>query len=310
MSFVFYFLWQNTNDSAVVINAASQLAPGGFCEIAAAPGLFSGDSSYLGIYALFRTMRWSGWGTDPMTGQSADQTYFPGTQQSDGTAVATSSTGLLPLNQTAQLILPDLAYHDYEGVALDLDERPRLQRDLSHKNNIMLLRNHGTLTVGRSVAEAFLRMYLLERACTMQVRTLTLGGTARATAPAVIEKNAALAQSPAGCQRSPDKLGVAGPVAKARPYRPELSTLTAASNLPCPSAVSRSCGPRNACPGLVLWGQSLDRAEILKDVDCRVEAGIRRECNAPPPQARSRRKRDQGGRRQGAWDRRTNPRRR
>jgi hypothetical protein len=42
----------------------------------------SGDSSYLGIYALFRTMRWSGWGTDPMTGQSADQTYFPGTQQS------------------------------------------------------------------------------------------------------------------------------------------------------------------------------------------------------------------------------------
>ena len=81
-SFVFYFLWQNTNNSAVVINAASQLAPGGFCEIAAAPGLFSGDSSYLGIYALFRTMRWSGWGTDPMTGQSADQTYFPGSQQS------------------------------------------------------------------------------------------------------------------------------------------------------------------------------------------------------------------------------------
>ena len=65
----------------------------------------------------------------------------------DGTAVATSSTGLLPLNQTAQLVLPDLAYHDYEGVALDLDERPRLQRDLS-RHNIMLLRNHGTLTVG------------------------------------------------------------------------------------------------------------------------------------------------------------------
>lgn len=111
----------------------------------------------------------------------------------DGTAVASSSTGLLPLNQTAQLVLPDLAYHDYEGVALDLDERPRLQRDLS-RNNIMLLRNHGTLTVGRSVAEAFLRMYLLERACTMQVRTLALGGTPHPTAPAVIEKNAALTQ--------------------------------------------------------------------------------------------------------------------
>ena len=123
----------------------------------------------------------------------------------DGTAVATSSTGLLPLNQTAQLVLPDLVYHDYEGVALDLDERPRLQRDLS-RNNIMLLRNHGTLTVGRSVAEAFLRMYLLERACTMQVRTLTLGGTPRATAPAVIEKNAALAQSPDGMSTIADKL--------------------------------------------------------------------------------------------------------
>jgi ribulose-5-phosphate 4-epimerase/fuculose-1-phosphate aldolase len=70
----------------------------------------------------------------------------------------------------------------------------------------MLLRNHGTLTVGRSVAEAFLRMYLLERACTMQVRTLTLGGTPRATAPAVIEKNAALAQSPGGMSTIADKL--------------------------------------------------------------------------------------------------------
>jgi ribulose-5-phosphate 4-epimerase/fuculose-1-phosphate aldolase len=111
----------------------------------------------------------------------------------DGTAVATSSIGLLPLNQTAQLVLPDLAYHDYEGVALDLDERPRLQRDLSSKN-IMLLRNHGTLAVGRSVAEAFLRIYFLERACTMQVRTFALGGAPHQTAPAVIEKNATLAQ--------------------------------------------------------------------------------------------------------------------
>ena len=111
----------------------------------------------------------------------------------DGTAVSTSNEGLLPLNQTAQLVLPDLAYHDYEGVALDLDERPRLQRDLGSKN-IMLLHNHGTLTVGRSCAEAFLRMYFLERACTMQVRTRMLGGRQadHPTAPDVIEKNAAL----------------------------------------------------------------------------------------------------------------------
>src|SRR5580704_17235659 len=113
--------------------------------------------------------------------------------ESASDARAPAPGGVLPLNQTAQLVLPDLAYHDYEGVALDLDERPRLQRDLS-RHNIMLLRNHGTLTVGRSVAEAFLRMYLLERACTMQVRTFALGGTPHPTAPAVIEKNAALAQ--------------------------------------------------------------------------------------------------------------------
>ncbi len=114
----------------------------------------------------------------------------------DGTAVSTSKEGLLPLNQTAQLVAPDLAYHDYEGVALDLDERPRLQRDLGQKN-IMLLHNHGTLTVGRTCAEAFLRMYFLERACTMQVRTRMLGGPDAdyPTEPGVIEKNAALGRS-------------------------------------------------------------------------------------------------------------------
>jgi ribulose-5-phosphate 4-epimerase/fuculose-1-phosphate aldolase len=112
----------------------------------------------------------------------------------DGTAVATAKKGLLPLNQTAQLLVGDLAYHDYEGVALDLDERPRLQRDLGTKN-LMLLRNHGTLTVGKTCAQAFLRMYFLERACTMQVRTRMLGGEDYPTQETVIEKNAELARS-------------------------------------------------------------------------------------------------------------------
>lgn len=112
----------------------------------------------------------------------------------DGTAVATSREGLQPLNQTAQLVIHDLAYHDYEGVALDHDERPRLQQDLGAKN-LMLLRNHGTLAVGRTCAEAFLRLYFLERACTMQVRTRILGHDDYPTAPAVIEKNADLAKS-------------------------------------------------------------------------------------------------------------------
>jgi len=70
----------------------------------------------------------------------------------------------------------DIAYHDYEGVALDLDERERIVADLGDKQ-FMILRNHGTLTVGATCADAFLAMYYLERACSMQVRALA-GGTA------------------------------------------------------------------------------------------------------------------------------------
>jgi len=109
----------------------------------------------------------------------------------DGVAVSSCADGLLPLNQIAQYVTHDLAYHDYEGVALDHDERPRLQRDLGAKNH-MLLRNHGTLTVGRSVASAFERMYHLERACSIQVRTRTLGPSAYPVADEVIDKNAKL----------------------------------------------------------------------------------------------------------------------
>ncbi len=92
-----------------------------------------------------------------------------------GTAVSTDPRGLMPLNQTALLVRDDIAYHDFEGVAVDLDERPRLQQDLGAKN-IMLLRNHGTLTLGATVAEAFMRTYFIERACAMQVATLSASG--------------------------------------------------------------------------------------------------------------------------------------
>jgi ribulose-5-phosphate 4-epimerase/fuculose-1-phosphate aldolase len=113
----------------------------------------------------------------------------------DGTAVASCMEGLLPMNQTAHFVTHDLAYHDYEGVALDHDERPRLQKDLGNKNH-MLLRNHGTLTVGRSVASAFERMYHLERACTMQVRTRMLGPTAYPIEKAVVDKNETMFSNP------------------------------------------------------------------------------------------------------------------
>ncbi len=107
----------------------------------------------------------------------------------DGTAVSTDSRGLLPLNQTALLIRDLIAWHDYEGVAVDLDERPRLQRDLGEKN-YMLLWNHGTLTCGATVAEAFHRMYFLERACSMQVRTLSTGPDIHPPKDGIVEKTA------------------------------------------------------------------------------------------------------------------------
>jgi len=93
----------------------------------------------------------------------------------DGVAVSSQADGLLPLTQTAMTIVPNLAYHDYEGIALNHDERERLVTHLGD-SNVMILRNHGTLSCGENVSSAFLSMYLLERACAIQVRALS-GGT-------------------------------------------------------------------------------------------------------------------------------------
>jgi ribulose-5-phosphate 4-epimerase/fuculose-1-phosphate aldolase len=90
----------------------------------------------------------------------------------DGAAVSAMDEGLMPLTQTAMVLLPQVAYHDYEGVALDLDERERLVKDIGDKR-ILLLRNHGTLAAGESVSSCFMLMYLLERACSMQVRAMS-----------------------------------------------------------------------------------------------------------------------------------------
>jgi ribulose-5-phosphate 4-epimerase/fuculose-1-phosphate aldolase len=89
-----------------------------------------------------------------------------------GQAVSAHREGLLALTQTAMLVRGDLAFHDYEGVAVDLSERERLVADLGSRN-AMLLRNHGTLAVGRSVGECFVRLYFLERACQAQVMALS-----------------------------------------------------------------------------------------------------------------------------------------
>lgn len=92
----------------------------------------------------------------------------------DGVAVAAQEDGLLPLSQHAMMVAGEVAYHDYEGIAFDLDERERLVSDLGDKH-LMLLRNHGTLAVGPSCAAAWLAIYFLERACAMQVRAQSTG---------------------------------------------------------------------------------------------------------------------------------------
>src|SRR6266700_5054671 len=85
-----------------------------------------------------------------------------------GIAVSAQKSGLLPISQQAMFALSSLAYHDYEGLALDEEEQPRLVADLGDKK-FMILRNHGLLTLGRTAAEAFLGMFLLERACKIQI---------------------------------------------------------------------------------------------------------------------------------------------
>ena len=91
-----------------------------------------------------------------------------------GQAVSSHEEGLLPLTQTAMLVRGDLAFHDYEGVATDLDERERIVADLGDKG-AMLLRNHGTLAVGGNVGECFVKLYFLERACQAQIMALSAG---------------------------------------------------------------------------------------------------------------------------------------
>jgi ribulose-5-phosphate 4-epimerase/fuculose-1-phosphate aldolase len=92
-----------------------------------------------------------------------------------GIAVSAQKEGLLPLSQQAMFALASLAYHDYEGLALDEQEKPRLVADLGNRE-FMILRNHGLLTLGQSCAEAFMGMFLLERACKIQILAQSGGG--------------------------------------------------------------------------------------------------------------------------------------
>ncbi len=104
----------------------------------------------------------------------------------NGVAVSAQKNGVLPLSQQSIFVLQSLGYHDYEGVALREDEKPRLVRDLGDKSHLML-RNHGLLTCGRSVSETFLLMYTFESTCAIQIRAQSGGGELTPIHPAIID---------------------------------------------------------------------------------------------------------------------------
>jgi ribulose-5-phosphate 4-epimerase/fuculose-1-phosphate aldolase len=91
------------------------------------------------------------------------------THTRDGVAVSADRRGLMPISQQAGIVKQSLAYHDYFGIATDTNEREWLQKDLQDKK-FMILRNHGLLTVGTSIPEAFMNMYILQQACEIQTR--------------------------------------------------------------------------------------------------------------------------------------------
>ena len=106
------------------------------------------------------------------------------THSVNGVAVSAQEEGVRPLSQQSIFVLSSLGYHDYEGVALREDEKPRLVADLAD-NTYLMLRNHGLLTVGDSVADTFLFMYLFEATCMIQLRAMA-GGKELRPVPAEI----------------------------------------------------------------------------------------------------------------------------
>lgn len=103
-----------------------------------------------------------------------------------GVGVSAQKGGVLPISQQSTAVLASLAYHDYEGVAIRDDEKPRLQADLGTANYLML-RNHGLLTVGPSVADAFLQMYVFETTCQIQLAAQSGGGELIHVEPHIVD---------------------------------------------------------------------------------------------------------------------------
>ena len=102
-----------------------------------------------------------------------------------GVAVSAQKGGILPISQQSTFVLGSLAYHGYEGVAFRDDEKPRLQADLGNAN-FLVLRNHGLLTVGKTIADAFLAMYTFENTCRIQLDAQSGGGELIAVDPQIV----------------------------------------------------------------------------------------------------------------------------
>ncbi|MNS17573.1 Decarboxylase NovR [compost metagenome] len=117
------------------------------------------------------------------------------THTADGIAVACQRDGLLPITQHALRFYKRLGYHDYQGIALDLEERESLVASLG-QHKAMILRNHGLLAAGSSVAEAFVNIYYLERACQAQVKAQAAGVPLVFPSEAVCERTAGQYERP------------------------------------------------------------------------------------------------------------------
>ena len=102
-----------------------------------------------------------------------------------GVAVSAQAAGVLPISQQSTFVLGSLAYHAYEGVAFKDDEKPRLQADLG-RANFLMLRNHGLLVVGKSIADAFLSMYVFENTCRIQIDAQAGGAALTHVNPAIV----------------------------------------------------------------------------------------------------------------------------
>lgn len=127
-----------------------------------------------------------------------------------GVAVSSMDEGILPLNQWSLQFYNRVAFHDYEGIALDLAERERLVADLGNRN-VMILRNHGLLTCGRSVGEAFALMFNMERTCKAQLAIMSSGGVQRRVDPELAEKTASPVRGVGGeALRQPARPAVGG----------------------------------------------------------------------------------------------------